>query len=108
MELRRVAPAVGLVMLLAADLVLIGWAFRPAPADGYASSASSVTASPTGSRTASPSPTSTVKVEPVKPAPLEQFIVAVSPQTAWVVHSGACTDPGTVLVTADGGGSWSA
>ena len=108
MELRRVAPVVGLAMLLAADAVLIGWAFRPTPADGYVSAATSATAGSTGSGTASPKPTSSTKAVTVKPAPLEQFIAAVGPRIAWVVRSGGCPDPGKVWVTDDAGSSWAA
>ena len=107
MELRRVAPVVGLAVLLVADAVLIGWAFRPAPADDYVPAATSATASPTGTgRT--PKPASSTKVAPPKAAPLEEFIAAVGPRTAWVVRSGGCSDPGKVWVTDDGGDSWAA
>ena len=83
MELRRVAPVVGLVVLLAADAVLIGWAFRPAPADDYAPAATSSTSSSAGP-TPTPSPTATGSSPRPRPAPIEQYITAVGPTIAWV------------------------
>lgn len=102
MELRRVAPVVGLVVLLAADVVLIGWAFRPAPSDGYVSAGVTTTQSPTPR----PSKSAAVQIPQVKPAPVEQFITAVGPTTAWVVRAGSCANPGGVWVTGDKGDSW--
>ncbi len=104
MELRRVAPVIGLVLLLAADLVLIGWAFRPAPADDYVPAAAA-TSSSAGS-TPKPSPTATGKFTPPKPAPIEQYITAVGPTIAWVAQAGSCANPDGVWVTDDRGTTW--
>ena len=102
MELRRVAPAIGLVALLAADAVLIAWAFRPAPADGYVPAA----AATTSSARPTPSVKATGKFSPPAPVPVEQYITAVGPTIAWVARAGACTDPGGVWVTGDQGATW--
>ena len=91
MELRRVAPVVGLVVLLAVDAVLIGWAFRPPPADDYVPTAAS---------------TSTGKFTLPKAVPVEQYVTAVGPDIAWVANAGSCADPGDVWVTKDKGDSW--
>ena len=104
MELRRVAPVVGLVVLLAADAVLIGWAFRPAPADDYVPAASSSTAS--ARPTSTPSETSTEKFTTPKVVPVEQYITAVGPKIAWVVRAGSCANPDGIWVTDDQGDTW--
>ena len=109
MELRRVAPIVGLCALLVADLVLIVLAFRPSvvQAGGLASPdavspSSSSSPSPSGSSSApAPAPAAGVKAVPV-----ERFVTAVSPTAAWVVDAGSCKEPGTLWVTSDGGDSW--
>jgi hypothetical protein len=106
MELRRVAPVVGLVALLAADAVLIGWAFRPAPADGYAPAATSSTASSSARPTPTSSETSTGKFVAPKAVPAEQYITAVGPRIAWVVRAGSCANPDGMWVTNDQGDSW--
>src|SRR4051812_140950 len=107
MELRRVAPVVGLVALLAADLVLIGWAFRPAPADGYVAAATpTATSAGTSTQRSSASPRPSAKATPPKPVPLEQFISAVGPTVAWVVRGGSCANPHAVWVTDDEGDTW--
>ena len=101
MELRRVAPVLGLCALLAADAVLIAWAFRGTPTDpGPAASASPATSSVAPSSAAPSGPA-------LNPAPLEQSIAVVGPSVAWVVRAGSCTEPGTVWVTDDSGSSWS-
>jgi len=102
MEVRRVAPAVGLLVLLVADAVLIGWAFRPAPADVFAPAASATTS------TARPSPSAsaTGKFTPPTPKPVEQYITAVGPTIAWVGRAGSCVNPGGVWVTDDQGATW--
>lgn len=108
MELRRVAPVVGLVALLAADAVLIAWAFRPAPVDDYVPAAvrpsTSVSGSATGSGEATP--TSTATAATVEVAPVEQFITAVGPRVAWVARAGSCANPSGVWVTDDQGSTW--
>lgn len=112
MELRRVAPVVGLGAFLLADAALIIWAFRPAPAEGVdaaASPAASVVASaaPTVSEPSeSPSPTDTAP--DIKVVPLTRMVSAVGSDVAWVADAGKCDEPGRVLVTTDGGKSWSA
>lgn len=110
MELRRVAPVVGLVALLAVDAVLIAWAFRPTPADTYAAAVTSSTGTGAGAdgTTSTPTGTSTRPGKPavVKPAPLEQYIAAVGPDIAWVARAGNCTNTGELWVTADQGVSW--
>ncbi len=102
MELRRVAPAIGLLVLLVADAVLIGWAFRPAPADVFAPAAAGTTstAQPT------PSASATGKFTPPTPVPVEQYITAVGPTIAWVARAGSCANPGGVWVTDDQGATW--
>ena len=106
MELRRVAPVVGLCALLAADAVLIVWAFRGMPTDDPDPAAA--TRSPTStSASASPSPSATRSAAALKPAPVERMVAAVDSTIAWVVQAGACDEPGTVWVTDDEGGSWS-
>jgi len=102
MELRRVAPVVGLCALLAADAVLIAWAFRGAPTDdpGPAATAPAVTSS-------SPSASPTGATAALKPVPVQRIVAAVGPTIAWVVQAGTCEKPGAVWVTDDEGGSWS-
>ena len=102
MELRRVAPVVGLCALLAADAVLIAWAFRGTPTDdpGPAATAPAVTSS-----SASASPTGSAAA--LKPVPVQRIVAAVGPTIAWVVQAGTCEKPGAVWVTDDEGGSWS-
>lgn len=106
MELRRVAPVLGLVALLAVDAVLIAWAFRPTPTDTYVA----VTVSSTGGGSTSAKPTRTPSTKPrptaVKPAPLEQYVVAVGPDIAWVARAGNCANTGELWVTANRGVSW--
>lgn len=100
------APVLGLCALLAADAVLIGWAFRgtssvdPAGAAGRTvmSSAPSVSPSAAGSSGA-PSKGLTA-------APLTRFVAPVGADIAWVVDTGTCDAPGTITVTVDGGDSW--
>lgn len=107
MELRRVAPVAGLCALLAADAVLIAWAFRGTPTDdpGAAAGARPLTsASASVSPSASASPTAAPALEP---APVEQMVTAVGPSIAWVVRAGSCGELGTVWVTDDEGASWS-
>ncbi len=112
MELRRVAPILGLCALLVADLVLIVIAFRPSLVQAVGlGAADATTASPSASSSPSPS-TSGSRSSPapaaaVDPVPVERFVAAVSPTDAWVVEAGSCKEPGTMWVTTDGGGSWS-
>lgn len=112
MELRRVAPVVGLVALLVVDAFLIAWALRPAPAvvaDAVSSSGSPSPGSsggastPAGRASASPSP-SPADVEVV---PLTRVATAVGDDVVWVADSGTCRRPGTVWVSDDRGASWS-
>ena len=108
MELRRVAPVVGLCALLAADAVLIAWAFRGAPTDdpGPVAGARPLT-SASASASTSPSAEPTSSAAPaLKPAPVEQMITAVGPSIAWVVRTGSCDERGTVWVSDDKGASW--
>ena len=114
MELRRVAPIVGLCALLVADLVLIVIAFRPSLVQAVGLGAADATsASPSASPSAplSPSPSasgsrsSAAPAAGVDPVPVERFVAAVSPTDAWVVEAGSCKGPGTIWVTSDGGGS---
>ena len=102
MELRRVAPALGLVALLAADAVLIAWAFRPAPADGYVPAA----AATTSSARPTPSVKATGKFTPPTPVPVEQYVTAVGPTIAWVARAGSCANPDVLWVTGDQGATW--
>src|SRR5512139_1583057 len=105
MELRRVAPVLGLVALLAVDAVLIAWAFRPTPTDTYVAVTVSPTAggSTSAKQTRTPSTKPTAKPTAVKPAPLEQYVVAVGPDIAWVARAGNCTNTGELWVTDDRG-----
>lgn len=106
MELRRVAPVVGLCALLAADAVLIVWAFRGMPTDDPDPAAA--TRPPTStSASASPSPSPTGSAAALKPAPVERIVAAVDSTIAWVARAGACDEPGAVWVTDDEGESWS-
>jgi hypothetical protein len=106
MELRRVAPVVGLVALLAADAVLIGWAFRPAPADDYVPAATSSTASARPTSAPSSTGTATEKFTAPKRVPVEQYITAVGPRIAWVARAGSCANPDGIWVTGDQGDTW--
>jgi photosystem II stability/assembly factor-like uncharacterized protein len=114
MELRRVAPVVGLVALLVVDGALIAWAVRPLPAEvaETVSTAGSSTSPPstTASRGAQSSPTSSASPTPstVAAIPLTRVAAAAGGGTVWVADSGTCQRPGTVYVSSDGGGSWSA
>jgi len=101
MELRRVAPVLGLCALLAADAVLIAWAFRGAPVDDPGPAATAAPLSPS----ASPS-SATPAATALKPAPVEQAITVVGPSVAWVTRAGSCKEPGTVWVTDDSGSTW--
>ena len=102
MQLRRVAPVVGLLALLAADAGLIGSALRPSPADVYvpAAAAATSTARPT------PSVKATEKFTPPTPVPVEKYVTAVSPTIAWVALAGSCVNPDVVWVTGDQGATW--
>lgn len=108
MELRRVAPIVGLCALLVADLVLIVLAFRPSLVQAGASEAPDA-ASPSSTSSPSASRSSAAPASPagVKAVPVERFVTAVSPTAAWVVEAGSCKEPGRLWVTSDGGDSWS-
>lgn len=99
------APVLGLCALLAADAVLIGWAFRGAPVDDPSvaarpgtSSTPSVGPSVAGS---SGAPSGLLAVSPVT-----RFVAPAGPEAAWVVDAGTCTAAGSIAVTVDGGGSW--
>lgn len=99
------APVLGLCALLAADAVLIGWAFRGAPVDDPSLSASRAVTS------SSPSvaPSDGDSDEPsgaVRTVPLTRFVAPVDAASAWVVETGTCAKPGTLWVTDDAGASW--
>lgn len=111
MELRRVAPVVGLGALLVVDAALITWALRPAPAEvaeaasGRASAspgASSDASTPAGGASASPSP----DPADVEVVPLTRVVAAAGDDVVWVADSGTCRKPGTVWVSGDRGASW--
>ena len=111
MELRRVAPVVGLGALLVVDAALITWALRPAPAEvaeaasGRASAspgASSDASTPAGRASASPSP----DPADVEVVPLTRVVAAAGDDVVWVADSGTCRKPGTVWVSGDRGASW--
>jgi hypothetical protein len=112
MELRRVAPVVGLGALLVVDGVLIAWALRPAPAEvaqavptaGSVASPGVSTPEPTPSGSASA--TATPGPADLEVAPLTRVVSAVGEDVVWVADSGTCRSPGTIWVTADGGASW--
>ena len=95
------APVLGLCALLAADAVLIAWAFRGAPVDDPGPAATAAPLSPS----ASPS-SATPAATALKPAPVEQAITVVGPSVAWVTRAGSCKEPGTVWVTDDSGSTW--
>ena len=116
MELRRVAPVVGLGALLLVDAVLIGWALRPGPAEvadavtgvSVASPRGIATSpTPTASRSASPSASPSPSPAAVSVVPLTRTVAAVGRSIAWVADVGTCTKPGQVRVTSDRGASWS-
>lgn len=100
------APVLGLCALLAADAVLIGWAFRGTSVDpaGVTAARSATSSAPS----ASPSVTGSAGAPAVKVTDLTRFVAPVGPDVAWVVDSGSCKEPGTLWVTADGGASWQA
>lgn len=98
------APVLGLCALLAADAVLIGWAFRGTSVDPAGATAGRSVSSSASS--ASPSVTGSSDAPAVKVTNLTRFVAPVGPEIAWVVESGTCDEPGTMWVTADGGGSW--
>lgn len=107
------APVVGLCALLAADAVLIVWAFRGTPVDdpGPAASVRALTSSaapssPSPSSASPSSATPSASASAPKVAPVEQSIAVVGPSVAWVARAGSCKEPGTVWVTDDAGSSW--
>lgn len=111
MELRRVAPVVGLGALLVVDAALIAWALRPVPVEvveavsagaSAAPDASGTPTSPAGGATPSPTPSpSDIEVEP-----LTRVASAVGDDVVWVADSGTCRRPGTVWFSDDRGASW--
>jgi hypothetical protein len=114
MEFRRVAPVVGLGALLVADAVLVTWALRPATTEVARAVSSSAAASATPDATGeepSPSPSETDSPSPepagTEVAPLARLVSGVDDETAWVADAGSCSEPGRVLVTTDGGATWS-
>jgi hypothetical protein len=103
----RVA-VMGLVGLLALDVVLVAIALRSTHTSGIDTSPlSSASASP-GATSASVRP-STTSATPVTPAsaPLQTMLVALDNQRAWRVGAGSCSAGGASLATtADGGRTW--
>ncbi len=100
------APVLGLCALLAADAVLIGWAFRGAPATDPALS----TSRPATSVVPSVAPTDGPSDAPsgaVTAAPVLRFVAPAGPGVAWVLDAGTCARPGTIWATSDGGDTWS-
>ncbi len=114
MELRRVAPAVGLGALLLVDAALIAWAFHPTAAEVSAASGGSGTsgaptpsASSTSPTPGSASPSASPSASAVRAEPLARVVAATGTDVAWVAQAGSCSAPGVVWVTTDGGDSWS-
>ncbi len=100
------APVLGLCALLAADAVLISWAFRGPPAEDPALSTTRVATSSSPSVVSSAGG-STEPATAVRPATVTRFAAAVGLEQSWVVDAGTCAKPGTVWTTSDGGDSWS-
>ncbi len=105
---------IGLVALLAVDLVLVVAAVWPssAPAVSAAGASAGGSTAPvespqaTATASASTSPTPSPSPTAVDAVPLTRLVASVGRQVAWVVDTGSCDQRGTVRVTTDGGASW--
>src|SRR5690349_8912940 len=108
MDLRRSWPAIGLVVLLVLDLVLVVWALWPSPRAGSAVPEVTVTATASSTTSAGPSTdaSSGSGDAPSAPRPLTRLLVAVADDVLWAVDVGSCADPGRVHVTGDRARSW--
>lgn len=100
MDLRRALPAIGLVVLLVLDLVLVVWALWPSTP---VASPPTPSPTPTTSSSATASPASGAAVSP---EPLTRLVVAAGKSAVWAVDVGSCAEPGVVHVSDDGGKSW--
>ncbi|NMM24101.1 MAG: hypothetical protein HHJ11_11480 [Phycicoccus sp.] len=112
---------VGLVGLVALNVVLVGVALRsnhtsgidtspvsPALASTGVAVSPSPTPSDTPSTTATPTATASATAAKSLAAPLQTMLVAVDNQRAWRVHAGSCSAGGATLATTiDGGKTWS-
>jgi len=109
MDLRRALPTIGLVTLLALDLVLVVWALWPSDAPVPPASAEpSSSASPSRSASASPSPSPSASEVPSGPTPVSRALTALDARTAWLATTGTCEEPGGLQVTSNTGGTWTA
>ena len=107
MDLRRALPAIGLVTLLALDLVLVVWALWPSGSPVSSASAKpSSSASSSSGPAASPSPSASEA--PTGPTPVSRVLAAVDARTAWLATTGTCEEPGGLQVTSNTGASWTA
>ncbi len=100
MDLRRAWPAIGLVVLLVIDVVLVTWALWPPPPVSIPP-----TPAPTPSTTASASPSPAADAGD-SPRPLTRLVVAAGKNAVWAVDVGTCAEPGAVHVSANRGKSW--
>ncbi|MBE3074653.1 MAG: hypothetical protein IMZ75_06860, partial [Actinobacteria bacterium] len=110
---------VGLVGLVALNVVLVGLALRSNHTSGIDTSPVSsaipstrvvVSPSPTPSETSSTTatPTATATAARAQAAPLQTMLVALDNQRAWRVRAGSCSAGGaTLATTTDGGKTWS-
>ena len=103
---------VGLVGLVALDVVLVGLALRSNHSSGIDTSpVTSANPSPSTSSpsvTSSPAETVTATTAPATPAaPLRTVLVALDNQSAWRISVGSCAAGGaTLATTTDGGKTW--
>lgn len=121
----RVAT-VGLVGLVALDVLLVAIALRSNHTSGIDTSLASTsaasadpagatdgpspstTSSPSATSPTAPTPTSTSTAAAAPAAPLRTMLVALDNQRAWRVSVGSCAAGGATLVTtSDGGKTWS-
>jgi hypothetical protein len=101
----------GILALLALDLVLIVAAMWPSAAPALPSAmpstavSTAMSASPS-SAAPSPTPTLSASAPPVEAAPLARLVSSVGRDIAWVVDTGSCSTAGTSFRTKDAGSSW--
>ena len=100
------APVIGLCVLVAADAVLIGWAFRGTTLEEPPTStvARTVVSTPTPTPTAPDVVSGAPTLEVV---PLTRTVAAWSATEAWVFDAGTCAKPGPMWTTTDAGATWS-
>lgn len=109
---RKTMIAVGLVVFIAVDVLLValalGWDREPAPVGGSTSLTTQSSESESHSERTAPAedPPSDSEVEPPRVAP--RLISVVSDTVAWRSEWGVCDERGTLELTVDGGETWGA